>query len=139
MSYHDPRDDRATTAMLILFGLLAVICMRPARADIVTEFGAGYKLGSTSIVMRDYCHEVIIVETRPARSDVHRGHSCGGDNPAFIGWPIAWERDFGVWTLRAGWFHLSHWGDGGRDRELHLDAATVSAKVNWSEVRRRRK
>lgn len=143
MSYHDPDDLARAIERLVFLGIALLLVLafgRPARADVITDIGVGYKLPTTSVVMLEDCHEVEIVETRPARPDLdYRRASCGGDNPAFIGWPIAWERDFGVWTLRAGWFHLSHWFDGKSRRELHMDAAAVSVTINWSELRRRRK
>lgn len=111
-----------------LFALALNSCSTPAYADIVTEFGVGYKLPqTTSYVLRPECHTVV------ASNSAHRElASCGGDNPAFIGWPIAWERTFDrPWRLRVGWFHFSHWGDGGKDRETHMDAAVVSVTRIW--------
>lgn len=111
----------------------------PAKADVITEFGAGYKsFSTTSVVMLPECHHVVIDETRPNTPGLnYRGASCGGDNPVFIGWPFAWQSSFSdVWTVRAGWFHLSHWFDGGKDRELHMDCACVTATFNWTEWRR---
>lgn len=141
MSYPDPDDRRAEAAVLFFLAtLLFLMSARPARAEIISELGMGYKLPTTSVVMQEDCHAVTITETRPHRPDIfYRPASCGGDNPVFIGWPIAWQKDFGLWTVRAGWFHLSHWFDGGSDRELHMDAAAVTFTVNWSELRRRRR
>ena len=110
-----------------------------ANADWISEFGMGYKNPrTTSVVMREECHTVTLSELRPADPELDfRRASCGGDNPAFIGWPIAYEREFadGLYTLRAGWFHYSHWFDGGKGRELHFDAAVVSVRINWSKRR----
>lgn len=123
---------------IIVFGALG----NYAQADVITEFGGGRKNPSTtSVVMQERCHEVVIVETRPDSPDINfRGSSCGGDDPIFSGWPVAYQKDFGVWTVRAGWFHYSHWFDGGRDRELHLDCipcATVT--FNWTKWKDGRK
>jgi len=130
---------------LLVLALFAL----PAHADVITEFGMGYKIPeTTSLLMQAQCH---VVKTQPDESpsmvtvpyndrigwfdDI----SCGGDNPIFVGWPIAWEKDFGVWRVRAGWFHFSHWFDGGNDRELHMDALTTTATFNWTKWAGKRK
>lgn len=121
--------------------IMAVLALHPARADVVTELGAGAKLpGTTSLLLQENCHSAVIFETRP--TDVGRNGgltSCGGDDPVFIGWPVAWQKDFGVWSVRAGWFHLSHWFDGGADRELHMDCACSTVTFNWTEWRKKRR
>lgn len=123
--------------MLVVLGMLGA---NLARADVITEFGAGVKIpASTSLVMQEKCHEVTVIETRPPDPSVYRVASCGGDNPIFIGWPVAWQKDLGVWTIRAGWFHLSHWFDGGEDRELHMDCGCFTATFNWTEWRKVRR
>ena len=74
------------------------------KADIITEFGAGYKLDNTSVVLLPECHTVRIEEhTWPeGKNPAHAPRSCGGDDPVFIGWPIAWEKELsGPWTVRA--------------------------------------
>lgn len=127
-----------TSLVIVCLGMLGHI--ERSSADVITEFGAGIKLpASTSLLLQENCHSATITETRPTDPGRDGGlTSCGGDNPVFIGWPIAWEHDFGVWTVRAGWFHLSHWFDGGGDRELHMDCACVTWGINWSERRKRR-
>lgn len=123
--------------------LLAALLMLPltAFADIVTEFGAGYKLPrSTSVLLLPECHLATIIQTQPSTPRLDfRNASCGGDNPAFIGWPVAWQSSFSdIWTVRTGWFHLSQWFDGGKDREIHMDAIAVTTTFNWSEWKRQR-
>lgn len=108
----------------------------PAKADVITEFGFAYKLDS-SAVLDPLCHTVLLVGdivTNPSSPYYDRPDtSCGGDNPAFIGWPIAWESQWRkAFKYRLGWFHFSHWGDGGSDRETHMDLFAMSITYNWS-------
>jgi hypothetical protein len=122
----------------LLCALLALL-PRTASAErgFITEFGAGYKNErSTSIVMMEDCHEVWVVRTKPDRPDLnYRPASCGGDNPIFVGWPIAYEWSIGdVYRLRTGWFHYSHWFDGSKGRETHMDALAITLTVKWREV-----
>lgn len=132
--------DRVVCLVIALFVLLAFA--PPARADVVSEVGMGVKLErTTSVVMLPRCHTVLITETRPDAPGInYRTASCGGDNPTFIGWPIAWEREYanGALRFRGGWFHYSNWFDGARDRETHMDCACATATVNWSQWRRNR-
>lgn len=127
--------------LVIAVMLACLLPVNALKADVITEFGAGVKSpGTTSVLMRKECHLATIIETKPDTPSLdYRDASCGGDDPIFIGWPIAWEKDLGVWTVRAGWFHFSHWFDGKSDRELHMDAAAVTAKFNWSKHHERRK
>lgn len=82
---------------------------------------------------------VVVVPSWPDNPRADGLYSCGGDNPLFIGWPIAWQSNFSdVWTIRAGWFHFSHWFDGGRDHELHMDCICSTVTLNWSARRRRK-
>lgn len=116
--------------------LAAALILLPlqALADVITEFGAGGKMPrTTSYVLLPACHTIysFLPEGRPADGFIR---SCGGDNPLFVGWPVAWQSDFSdVWTLRAGWFHMSHWADGGKDRETHMDAIVITATFNWTK------
>lgn len=127
----------------LCIALLVVLAFSPkAHADVVSEFGGGYKMpATTSVVLLPECHSVVITETRPDTPEInYRTSSCGGDNPAFVGWPIAWEREYanGALRFRGGWYHYSNWLDGGRDRETHMDCACATLTVNWSQVRRNR-
>jgi hypothetical protein len=127
----------------ILFLLAAAILLESyARADIVSEFGMGVKLSNTSYLLTPTCHTASVIEPGwPANPRPYpQVFSCGGDNPTFIGWPIAWEREFlnGALRFRGGWFHYSNWFDGGRDRETHMDTAQANLTVNWSQWKRNR-
>lgn len=121
-------------ALLVI--LAATLLVTNVRADVITEFGAGIKNPrTTSLVLQEKCHEVLVTATRPDDPSVYRTASCGGDDPLFVGWPVAyeWTSPREVFRIRAGWFHLSHWFDGGPNREVHLDCACVSLTVNWSK------
>jgi len=124
----------AIAALTLIFCMLVTF---QASADVITEFGMGVKIeGTTSVLLLPQCHLATIIETRPdtPRYD-YLNASCGGDNPMFVGWPVAYEREFsgGIWRLRAGWFHYSNWFDGKQDRETHMDCACVTATFNWSK------
>ena len=133
--------EKVTACVVLFVGLLLLATC--ARADVVSEFGMGYKMPyTTSVVMLPQCHVVVPLGVDGSPVLGRKSASCGGDNPAFVGWPIAWEKDFdGPLSIRAGWFHYSNWFDGGRGRETHMDLAAVTLTVNWSEwlTRRRQK
>ena len=126
----------------------------PVKADWVTEIGMGYKIpGQYSAILDPLCQQVLLTGehfTSPDSPNFGKVRSsCGGDNPVFIGWPIAWQSDgigkHNATTWRIGWFHLSHWFDGGNifkggDRhETSMDALAVSITMNWSQRRRSRR
>lgn len=130
--------------------LIYVLLLVPAlaSADIVTEFGLGWKVNQ-SVVLHPDCNYVHIHDTNPVKfTALHLGRehaSCGGSNPIFIGWPIAFERERDPWRWRVGWFHLSSIADGhgrfsqwlGSDRrETHLDCICATATFNWTKWRR---
>lgn len=127
--------------MKILAAALLLLPL-PAFADIVSEFGVGWKLErSTSYLLLPVCEQATVVV--PEWPDNPRGSglwSCGGDNPAFIGFPVAWQSNFSdIWTIKAGWFHYSNWFDGGSKHETHMDAIAMTTTFNWSAWKRRRK
>lgn len=144
----------------IAWSAIAVLCLMigscdRAKADVITEFGMGWKSPNTSIVMLPECRQVHLHDdlspglklTDPTSR--HWGRpttSCGGDNPAFIGWPIAWESKWrGSFKYRVGWFHYSNWFDGGKylkggDRhETHMDLVAGTITFNWTRWRNRGK
>ena len=127
----------AALCCIIAASLLLAFCA-PAQADIITEFGIGYKLPSSSYLLMPQCKQAVVVNP-PDDPRYPDAYSCGGSFPAFIGWPVAWESDFrGAWKVRVGWFHYSNWFDGGRSFETHMDVAAATATFNWSEWRRRK-
>jgi hypothetical protein len=109
--------------------------LRARNGEFVTEFGMGYKLSNTSIVLLPECETALISSPTEPKYDYRRA-SCGGDFPAFIGWPIAYEWQVGeVYSVRVGWFHYSNWFDGGRDHESHMDLVAAVLTVHWGELR----
>jgi hypothetical protein len=141
MNDDDEARARALEKLGLLFGaLLVVLAVGPKTAhagEFITEFGGGYKnLPSTSFLLNSNCQKAIV--TRPEWPENPRGltddYSCGGDNPVFVGWPIAYE-----WTLtrgnsvRLGHFHMSQWFDG--NGELHLDCVCASFTFRWGKLR----
>lgn len=135
-----------TIALALIFG-----ASRCAHADVITEIGMAYKLegGQTSQLLWPSCRKAYVT---PQYADVPRAPglaSCGGDNPAFIGWVLAWQsKELGPRKgimVRAGAFHFSHWFDGGNyfnggdDSELHGTWPAVTVTLNWSNMIRNRK
>ena len=118
---------RAVAVTLILG---TVVLCSAAKADIITTFGGGYKIpATTSYVLRPECFKV--KSTQPYYREFA---SCGGDNPVFVGWPVAWRSDRnGPFNYTVGWFHMSHWFDGGSDRETHMDCLCMTVEFNWSK------
>ena len=152
--------------MKIILLLLLPFLAGAARADVITEFGIGWKvpennvvpLGSSALFHPDCSQVNFAVASNRAYTRENSPHwgkrtaSCGGDNPIFIGWPVAFESNWrGPWRWRVGWFHLSHWGDGnpdspiaqifgeGDEHELTLDCLCATATFNWTRWSRRRK
>lgn len=123
---------RAITRSLVLLALLA----GTAEAGLVTEIGGGWKdFNTTSYLMRSDCQKAVVIDPEfPKNPRGSHPYSCGGDNPVFIGWPLAWEFNNG--NTRVGWFHQSQWFDG--RGELHFDCLCVSHKFDWKQIRRRR-
>lgn len=114
------------TTLLLLFAFL------PAHAGLVTEIGGGWKdFNTTSYLMQSVCKKVVVV--KPEYPENPRGsspYSCGGDNPVFIGWPIAWDFELKRGnTVRLGWFHQSQWFD--NKGELHFDCLCATWTIKW--------
>jgi hypothetical protein len=140
-------------ALKILIAGGALFGFGTSNADVVTEWGWGIKAPNTSVVMLPRCQSVALIgdiTTNPESPNFGRRFaSCGGNNPAFIGWPIAWESDdfgkHGAFKVRGGWFHYSNWFDGGNyfrhlgDRhETHMDLAAFTITFNWTHWNRGR-
>jgi hypothetical protein len=122
--------DPLRIAALLLSSLLASPAF--ASGGFISEVGMGYKVDrTTSIVLLPECETALV--RAPSALDIdYRVSSCGGDNPAFVGWPIAYEWDVGeYYSVRAGWFHMSHWFDGGSDRETHVDMLAITVTIHW--------
>jgi hypothetical protein len=123
-----------------LFVALMVLTVvnRAHAGEFITELGGGYKdFPSTSFLMTSDCQKAIVTNPEwPTNPRPGQEWSCGGDNPVFVGWPIAYE-----WTLtrgnrvRLGHFHLSQWFD--NQGEVHLDCLCASFTFRWSRLRDR--
>jgi len=110
--------------------------MQTAKAEWISEIGMGYKIPDTSsFIFHPRCHT--LTHADPRVSGERAETSCGGKNPVFVGWPIAWEKCYrgGSVCARTGWFHLSSWFD--HKKEIHMDALSTSVSFNWSKIRRR--
>lgn len=112
---------------------VTILAMFPlmANAEFVTVLGVGLKANNfSSAILDPECDQVFM----PARGN--RGwSSCGGNNPIFVGWPIAY--DFGNW--RVGWFHFSSFFDGGNsigsvgdEHEVHMNCFCATYTVRWT-------
>ena len=100
--------------------------------EFVTVIGGGVKVNNfSSAILDPECTQVFM----PSRGN--RGwSSCGGSNPIFIGWPIAY--DFNDRRSRIGWFHFSSYFDGGElllgggDRhETHFNCLCFTHTIRW--------
>lgn len=156
-SFTDPLIEQRRESLRRLFGLaievaqgaaialltlaLGLLLAHEARADerggLITEFGGGIKLPSSSYIAQPACKKVAVVSPEwPANPrPPPQTFACGGDNPMFAGWPLAWEFPNGV-TL--GWWHQSQWFDGHQwdgSGELHVDCLCATWRVRWSRLR----
>lgn len=140
MSYY--RDDeeekvRGFLAWTLTIGLIAVFLMwiAPVHAEMISEFGGGLKL-EYSEVFDPGCRQVLIVDANRSTMFDEQGRQktvpCGGVNPVFIGWPVAWESPNG--NTRIGWFHMSHWLSGepfNHNNELTMNCICATHKFHW--------
>lgn len=120
---------------LLVLGMLLLATVT-AKADIISEFGGGYKT-QMSQVMNDQCHYVQIVEADNGFKFDLQGRvkttPCGGSQPIFVGWPIAWENEIG--NVRVGWFHMSHYRTGppfNHDPEISFNCICATYKIDWT-------
>ena len=142
---------RLVVAIVLFSAALSITeCARAAEHSVITEFGMGYKIEhSTSWLLLPQCKQAVVVnpEWLPENPRGSNPYGCGGDNPAFIGWPIAyeWEGDDEVWRFRVGYFHYSNWFDGGQylqggdQWETRMDLFAVTATFNWTEMRKKKR
>lgn len=116
-----------------------------AHADIITELGGGAQIDSyTSAVLDTRCLSSVLYTSKSpsfVRDDQGRIRTvpCGGGNPLFVGWPIAYQSPDGRW--RVGLFHMSHWLQGppfNREAETSINCLCASWTINWSAIRRER-
>lgn len=113
--------------------LLLLFCL-PVRAELVTEFGGGWKF-SSSDVLDPRCRQVLVTEARDGW-EIDPGYGsrslpCGGRNPLSIIWPLAWDFPHG----RIGWLHISDYPDGppfNSRNEVALNCLCATWKHSWS-------
>lgn len=114
--------------------------------DMVTSVGIGSKKAgeflNSSFLFSPDCIKATVVDPaefpanpRPAPDNF----SCGGDDPAFIGWPWAMQRTFfnDMLILRTGIWHQSQWFDGNGEIQATWPAAELT--MNWSQLFRNRR
>lgn len=137
------RDKNEGLATLLAFAVMLMVVVVTyfvsaplAHADIISEFGGGLKVASSE-VFDPGCRRVFIVDADRSVMFDPKGRqktvSCGGSNPVFVGWPIAWESPNG--NTRVGWFHISHWFSGppfNHDYELTMNCLCAVHKFHWS-------
>jgi hypothetical protein len=114
--------------------LLLLPMTAAAEGGFITEIGGGFKdLRSTSYLLRSECIKAVVIDpTWPANPRGYQAYSCGGDNPVFVGWPIAYEWDLRRGnSVRLGYFHLSQWFDNAG--EVHLDCFCSSFTIRWGK------
>lgn len=140
---HLYRDVLRGALLCIVILYLVAWLVTPAHAEMVTEIGGGIAFRQ-SLVLRPDCQQALIVQGRAGfefdANGSQKTASCGGDNPIFVGWPIAW--DFKNGNTRIGWFHFSHWFDGGElshvtsrgdEHETSLNCLCVTHTFHWSK------
>jgi hypothetical protein len=118
--------------------LVAALCLLPmtaaAEGGFITEIGGGFKdLRTTSYLLQSGCVKAVVTEPIwPENPRGYHTYSCGGDNPVFVGWTIAyeWELPRGN-RVRVGHFHLSQWFDNAG--EVHLDCVCSSFTIRWGK------
>ena len=108
--------------------LLSLLVALPANAGaFFSEIGGGWKdFNTTSYILRSPCKKVVVIvpQDNPRWGDEW---SCGGDQPVFIGYPIAFT--FANERTTIGWFHMSNWMD--NDGETHFDCVCVTHRFYW--------
>lgn len=116
--------------------MTALLLSTQSKADIISEIGGGVTLPYTSEVMSPQCQYVFVVQGKAGFQFDGQGRQktlpCGGSDPVFVGWPIAWESANG--NTRVGWFHFSHWFSGvpfNRDSETSYNCLCASHKFHW--------
>ena len=121
--------------MKTIIALLAALLCAPAFAEgrLITEIGGGVKVsqGSSYLMMPDCKKAVVTVGENNLRGPGGE-YSCGGNNPVFVGWVLAWEFPSGV---KLGYFHQSQWFD--HEGEIKFNCLCASGTIDWSKHWRR--
>ena len=114
--------------------ILSLLLCAPAFAQrLITELGGGIKLpqGSSYLMMPD-CKKAIVSQGENILRGPTGEYSCGGNNPVFVGWVLAWEFPSGV---KLGYFHQSQWFD--RKGEIKFNCLCASGTIDWTRRFRR--
>jgi hypothetical protein len=101
-----------------------------------SELGGGYKFAQSE-VLESTCLHVFLVDAKDQQflfdeQGRQKTVKCGGAQPIFVGWPVAWESPNG--NTRIGWFHMSHWRSGApfnKDPEITFNCVCASHKFTW--------
>jgi len=124
----------ALTFWAVLVGLFL---SGTAHAGMFTELGGGIGIPKNDLFSPACVWAVPLdIHGQPLKDQYNnpgRTVACGGRNPVFIGWPIAWESANG--NTRVGWFHKSNLFDGppfNHNSELPFDCICASHKFRWS-------
>ena len=109
--------------------------------DIVSNLGMANKsipAFNSSWPITDECKKVTVV--KPAENPRVGGqYSCGGSDPAFIGYVFAFERPFlnDILTFKAGIYHRSNWFD--YVGEFQWSGPAAEVEINWTQIFRNRR
>ena len=123
--------------MRTIVALLTTLLCAPAQAQrLITELGGGLKVsqGSSYLMMPD-CKKAMVVDPLWPENPhpPPQVFSCGGDNPVFVGWVLAWEFPSGI---KLGYFHQSQWLD--REGEMKFNCLCASGTIDWTRRWRNR-
>lgn len=102
-----------------------------AQGGFITEFGGGFMLPqASSYLMTPECYKATVIVPMDNPRSYGGLYSCGGDDPMFVGWPVAWEFPNKV---KLGIFHYSHWFD--NDGESQFTCICASGTIHWRRFR----
>jgi hypothetical protein len=129
--------------LIIMWTTLLLFLPLIAKADVISEIGGGYKF-TYSDVLSPKCEYVFL--TQATKEDFmfdgqgrQKTVPCGGTNPIFIGWPVAYQTPDA--RFRIGWFHMSHWFSGepfNNKPETNFNCLCTTWTVNWTKRHKRR-
>jgi hypothetical protein len=118
-----------------LAALVSVSLCSKAHAEgggLITEIGGGVKMPSiSSYLTNPDCKKAVVTQPEwPANPRAGLTYNCGGDNPLYQGYLLAWEFGNGV---KFGWWHQSQWFD--NDGEIHQNCLCASYTIRWGKRR----
>lgn len=139
---------RVLIATLVVLFLMTKACPADAgellpKWDIVSRIGFAYKdLHNNSFLVQSACKKAAVFVPRDYPDNPRpfpQLYSCGGDNPAFVGYPIALKREWrkGAFSAVFGLFHQSQWFD--NSGEIQWTGPAAEFELNWSQMKRNRR